>query len=109
MPKVAVRKKSGLKTVVGIAGTALVADSAMLVADSQGAPVQTDRETVVLTEQDLPVTRPENLKYTAEELVLLKQRAKEAHRKWLELELELEIAEYNLEQTAQQVREMEGK
>lgn len=106
-PKVGMRKKSGQKEAVGVAGTALVTDSATLVADLQGGPVQTDSEPVVLTEQDLPVTRPENLKYTAEELALLKQRAKEAHRKWLELELE--IAEYNLEQTAQQVREMEGK
>ncbi|MBR6190866.1 MAG: hypothetical protein IKQ68_01715 [Prevotella sp.] len=52
----------------------------------------------VLTERDIPVTRPENLKYTKEELALMKQQANEAYIKWVELELE--IAKYNQEQTA---------
>jgi len=52
-----------------------------------------------LTERDIPITRPENLKYTKEELALMKQQANEAYLKWVELELE--IAKYNLEQTAE--------
>lgn len=38
----------------------------------------------VLTERDIPVTRPENLKYTKEELALMKQQANEAYIKWVE-------------------------
>ena len=53
----------------------------------------------VLTERDIPVTRPENLKYTKEELALMRKQANEAYIKWVELELE--IARYNQEQTAQ--------
>lgn len=52
----------------------------------------------VLTERDIPITRPENLKYTKEELALMKRQANEAYIKWIELELE--IARYNQEQTA---------
>ena len=55
--------------------------------------------TINLTESDIPITRPENYKYTPEELALLKQQAHEAYVKWVELELE--IAKNNLEQTAQ--------
>ena len=55
---------------------------------------------VTLTERDIPVTRPENYKYTPEEMALLKKQANEAYLKWVELELE--IAKHNLEQTAQQ-------
>lgn len=54
---------------------------------------------VTLTESDIPITRPENYKYTQEELALLKKQADEAYLKWVELELE--IAKNNLEQTAQ--------
>ena len=52
-----------------------------------------------LTEEDLPITRPENYKYTHEEIALLKRQAAEAYLKWVELELE--IAKHNAEQTAQ--------
>ena len=52
-----------------------------------------------LTEHDIPITRPENYKYTPEELALLKKQASEAYLKWVELELE--ISRYTLEQTAQ--------
>lgn len=52
----------------------------------------------ILTERDIPVTRPENLKYTKEELALMRKQANEAYLKWMELELE--IARYNQEQTA---------
>ena len=52
-----------------------------------------------LTERDIPITRPENLKYTPEEIALMKKQANEAYLKWVELELE--IAKYHLEQTAQ--------
>ena len=55
---------------------------------------------VMLTERDIPITRPENYKYTPEEIALLKKQADEAYLKWVELELE--IAKHHLEQTAQQ-------
>ena len=54
----------------------------------------------VLTERDIPITRPENYRYTPEEIALLKKQADDAYVKWVQLELE--IAKYNLEQTAQQ-------
>ena len=54
---------------------------------------------VTLTEHDIPITRPENYKYTAEEIALMKKQANEAYLKWAQLELE--IAKHNLEQTAQ--------
>ena len=54
--------------------------------------------TVTLTERDIPITRPENLKHTPEELALLKKQANEAYLKWVELELE--IAKHNLEQAS---------
>ena len=54
---------------------------------------------VMMTERDIPITRPENYKYTPEELALMKKQANEAYLKWVELELE--IAKYHLEQTAQ--------
>ena len=54
---------------------------------------------VTLTERDIPISRPENYKYTPEELALMKKQANEAYLKWAQLELD--IAKYNLEQTAQ--------
>ena len=54
----------------------------------------------VLTERDIPITRPENYRYTPEEIALLKKQADDAYVKWVQLELE--IAKYNLEQMAQQ-------
>ena len=54
---------------------------------------------VMMTERDIPITRPENYKYTPEELALMKKQANEAYLKWVELEME--IAKNNLEQTAQ--------
>lgn len=56
-------------------------------------------EPVMLTERDIPVTRPENYKYTPEELALMKKQANEAYMKWVELELE--ISKFDLEKTAQ--------
>ena len=54
----------------------------------------------MLTERDIPITRPENYHYTPEEIALMKKQANEAYLKWVELELE--IAKHNLEQMAQQ-------
>ena len=51
-----------------------------------------------ISESDLPITRPENLKYTKEEIALMKRQAAEAYIKWMKLELE--IAKYNIEQSA---------
>ena len=53
-----------------------------------------------LTEHDIPISRPENYKYTPEELAQLRKQADEAYLKWVELELE--ISKNNLQQTAQQ-------
>ncbi len=60
--------------------------------------------TMILTERDLPITRPENYKYTPEEIALMKRQAAEAYLKWVELELE--IAKYNQEQTANNYRDL---
>jgi len=61
--------------------------------------VKPQEKVVTLSERDIPITRPENYKYTPEELALMKKQANEAYLKWAQLELE--IAKYNLEQTAQ--------
>ena len=61
--------------------------------------VSTEEPTVTLTESDIPITRPENYKYTPEELALMKKQANEAYLRWAQLELE--IAKHQLEQTAQ--------
>ena len=58
-----------------------------------------EQKSVTLTERDIPITRPENYKYTPEEIALMKKQANEAYLKWVELEME--IARNNLEQTAQ--------
>ena len=68
-----------------------------IIVDTPPAP-ETDMAQT-LTEHDIPITRPENYKYTPEELALLKKQASEAYLKWVELELE--ISRYTLEQTAQ--------
>ena len=68
-----------------------------IITDTPPAP-ETDMAQT-LTERDIPITRPENYKYTPEELALLKKQANEAYLKWVELELE--ISRYTLEQTAQ--------
>jgi hypothetical protein len=60
---------------------------------------QPQAELVTLTERDIPVTRPENYRYTPEELALMKKQANEAYLKWVELELE--ISKQTLEQTVQ--------
>lgn len=51
-----------------------------------------------ISESDLPITRPENLRYTPEEIAPMKRLANEAYIKWVKLELE--IAKYNIEQSA---------
>lgn len=53
----------------------------------------------MLTERDIPITRPENYRHTREEIALMRKQADEAYLKWAELELK--IANYNME-TAQQ-------
>lgn len=57
-----------------------------------------EEKMVVMSERDIPITRPENYKYTPEELAQLKKQAAEAYLKWVELELE--ISKNNLQQTA---------
>ena len=58
-----------------------------------------EEKMVVMSERAIPITRPENYKYTPEELAQLKKQAAEAYLKWVELELE--ISKNNLQQTAQ--------
>lgn len=62
-------------------------------------PAIAQTTTTTLSERDIPITRPENYQYTPEEIALMKKQANEAYLKWVELELE--IAKYHIEQTAQ--------
>ena len=71
-----------------------------LATNSEASNLQAQTIPVTLTEHDIPITRPENYRYTPEEIELLKKQANEAYVKWVQLELE--IAKYNLEQMAQQ-------
>ena len=74
------------------------ADSAQPVLVAAAAP-QPAAKMKVITERDIPITRPENYQHTPEELALLKKQAAEAYLKWVELELE--ISRNNLEQAMQ--------
>ena len=74
------------------------ADSAQPVLVAAVAP-QPAAKMKVITESDIPITRPENYQHTPEELALLKKQAAEAYLKWVELELE--ISRNNLEQAMQ--------
>ena len=79
----------------------LLAQETTETAHAEEIPIHTEETaSATLTERDIPITRPENLKYTPEEIALMKQQATEAYLKWVQLELE--ISKYNLEQTAQQ-------
>jgi hypothetical protein len=71
----------------------------LLAQETKPVEQKVEQKSVTLTERDIPITRPENYKYTPEEIALMKQQANEAYLKWVELELE--IAKNNLEQTAQ--------
>ena len=62
--------------------------------------VQAKPQQVVLTERDIPISRPENYRYTPEELALMRRQANEAYVKWMELEME--IMKYQFEQIAKQ-------
>ena len=62
--------------------------------------VQAKPQQVVLTERDIPISRPENYRYTPEELALMRRQANEAYVKWMELEME--IMKYQFEQVAKQ-------
>ena len=63
-------------------------------------PTQAKPQQVVLTERDIPISRPENYRYTPEELALMRKQANEAYVKWMELEME--IMKYQFEQIAKQ-------
>ena len=82
----------------------VVAEEAVAVVESsteQSIPEtpHNEKATVMLTERDIPITRPENYQYTPEEIALMKKQANEAYMKWVELELE--ISKYTLEKMAQ--------
>ncbi|MBO4607678.1 MAG: hypothetical protein J5682_07240 [Prevotella sp.] len=78
-------------------------DTEMPVLAQEPLPVEdnalSEAPTEMLSESDIPITRPENYRYTPEELALMKKQANEAYLKWVELELE--ISKHYLEQTAQ--------
>jgi hypothetical protein len=74
------------------------ADSTQPVLVAAAAPQPTAKMKVI-TERDIPITRPENYQHTPEEIALLKKQAAEAYLKWVELELE--ISRNNLEQAMQ--------
>ena len=77
--------------------TSLISDAQpVLVAEVAPQPAAKMK---VITERDIPITRPENYQHTPEELALLKKQAAEAYLKWVELELE--ISRNNLEQAMQ--------
>ena len=61
---------------------------------------QVKPQQVVLTERDIPISRPENYRYTPEEIALMRRQANEAYVKWMELEME--IMKYQYEQVAKQ-------
>jgi len=52
----------------------------------------------LISETNLPITCPENAKYTPEEIEQLKRQARQAYLNWIRLEIE--IASHNLQQTA---------
>ncbi len=94
-----------------VKNTVVKRDAALLAQDAKTAQAPTaetktlpaveevNKELAVAETVDIPITRPENYKYTPEELALMKKQANEAYLKWAQLELE--IAKYNLEQTVQ--------
>ena len=57
---------------------------------------QVKPQQVVLTERDIPISRPENYRYTPEELALMRRQANEAYVKWMELEMEIMKYQYEL-------------
>ena len=76
-----------------------IAIEQLLAQETKPAEKKVEEKSVTLTERDIPITRPENYKYTPEEIALMKKQANEAYLKWAQLEME--IAKNNLEQTAQ--------
>ena len=68
----------------------------VLAAATTAQPAVAKEKKVIMSERDIPITRPENYKYTPEELAQLKKQAAEAYLKWVELEME--ISRNNLEQ-----------
>lgn len=94
-------KRVASKRPIAIEEAPLLAQETTETAHAEEIPIHTEETaSATLTERDIPITRPENLKYTPEEIALMKQQATEAYLKWVQLELE--ISKYNLEQTAQQ-------
>ena len=73
-------------------------DSAQPVLVAAAAP-QPAAKMKVITERDIPITRPENYQHTPEEIALLKKQAAEAYLTWVELELE--ISRNNIEPAMQ--------
>lgn len=70
------------------------------IAPTEWPRTQAKPQQVVLTERDIPISRPENYHYTPEEIALMRRQANEAYVKWMELEME--IMKYQYEQIAKQ-------
>lgn len=66
-------------------------------ATAAGSPNDAQWATLI-SETNLPITCPENAKYTPEEIEQLKRQARQAYLNWIRLEIE--IASHNLQQTA---------
>lgn len=77
----------------------LIAVSEPIKEIAQAVKPSKEDKPIIISERDIPITRSENYIYTPEEIELMKKQANEAYLKWVELEIE--IAKYNLEQTAQ--------
>ena len=90
------RESEKLRSPAEVKGN-LITSSDILLGGLGGQPA-------VLTERDIPITRPENYRYTPEEIALLKKQADDAYVKCVQLELE--IAKHNLEQTANNYKEL---
>ena len=82
------------------APAAQVPQSDNYVAVTETLHQQPEQKPTVLTERDIPITRPENYRYTSEDLALMKEQAHRAYVK--RVQLELEISKCNLEQMKQQ-------
>lgn len=89
-PKVSKAIQKALKTAAPAKPEAIEpAVEHILAAATTAQSAVVEEKMVVMSERDIPITRPENYKYTPEELAQLKKQAAEAYLKWVELEMEI--------------------
>lgn len=73
-----------------IAQTNIETDTPILesnIHDSELAVVTKEKTTNIKSELDIPISNPQQLRYTPEELALMKRQAREAYIKWVQLEM----------------------